>query len=537
MSSFHYEFILSKRSSLAKVWLAAHWEKKLSKVQIFETNLQSSVYDILHPTTPIALRTSSHLLVGLVRIYSRKAKYLLRDCSEALVNIKVAFRPGVSALETPKKRKRAQDISDCPFLITESVDLLDKWIPEVSNTEMDCSLNQSKVEEITIQEEPMKVSSLEDYFDDEGFGDMFDSDITEQELGKGDSVFLRVHSITDSDSIMDGFSYDSSSVTEFSDPFMLLTPVKEANEIEKLKNRTAAENETDVPKFILELDEEMPEVERSPELHHVEQILDFEMENSHANDMIILDPVMKMPTKPMRKSLKRKLLIDSEISIDREEYFDQIKNVSILCGPPAMAPGTKCQMKQITCNVQSLFLLHTPDKSLWPHLHKMLQCSPAKKNSTSSNLSEEVIALSGTNENDEENFGSVFIPLQDVEYSSDEDEVVDIFHEDQQSCIEDIVLVSTEQNEDAVSESSEQEEDILHDKFCSFVETTVLKSHPDPINFQQVVSNSTPTRKNVARKFLKCLLMQRDARLQLHQASHFSEIYLYSGNKPLECSQ
>ena len=41
-----------------------------------------------------------------------------------------------------------------------------------SNVELDCTLNQSRVEEITLQEEPMKVNSLEDYFDDEGFGDM-----------------------------------------------------------------------------------------------------------------------------------------------------------------------------------------------------------------------------------------------------------------------------------------------------------------------------------------------------------------------------
>lgn len=132
MSSFHYDFILSKRGSLAKVWLAAHWEKKLSKVQICETNVQSLVYDILHPKIPIALRTSSHLLVGLVRIYSRKAKYLLKDCSETLVNIKVAFRPGVPALDKPVKQyKSRKHILDHPLFITEKVDLLDQWIPDV----------------------------------------------------------------------------------------------------------------------------------------------------------------------------------------------------------------------------------------------------------------------------------------------------------------------------------------------------------------------------------------------------------------------
>lgn len=52
-----------------------------------------------------------------------------------------------------------------------------KWFTNMfcSISEIDCSLNQSKVEEITIQEEPMKVTLLEDYLDDEGFGDMFES--------------------------------------------------------------------------------------------------------------------------------------------------------------------------------------------------------------------------------------------------------------------------------------------------------------------------------------------------------------------------
>ena len=133
MSSFHFDLILSKRSSLAKVWLAAHWERKLSKVHVYETNLQSSVQDILNPRTPIALRTSSHLLVGLVRIYSRKAKYLLTDCSETLVNIKVSFRPGVplSTLVKSKAKKQVKDVIDCPLFITEKVDLLDQWVPEV----------------------------------------------------------------------------------------------------------------------------------------------------------------------------------------------------------------------------------------------------------------------------------------------------------------------------------------------------------------------------------------------------------------------
>ena len=37
----------------------------------------------------LALRLSGQLLLGVVRIYSRKAKYLLDDCNEALLKIKL----------------------------------------------------------------------------------------------------------------------------------------------------------------------------------------------------------------------------------------------------------------------------------------------------------------------------------------------------------------------------------------------------------------------------------------------------------------
>ena len=37
----------------------------------------------------MALRLSGQLLLGVVRIYSRKAKYLLDDCNEALLKIRM----------------------------------------------------------------------------------------------------------------------------------------------------------------------------------------------------------------------------------------------------------------------------------------------------------------------------------------------------------------------------------------------------------------------------------------------------------------
>jgi len=42
----------------------------------------------------LALRTIGHLLVGVARIYSRKTKYLLADCNDALIRMRLTFCPG-----------------------------------------------------------------------------------------------------------------------------------------------------------------------------------------------------------------------------------------------------------------------------------------------------------------------------------------------------------------------------------------------------------------------------------------------------------
>ena len=46
----------------------------------------------------MALRLSGQLLLGVVRIYSRKARYLLDDCNEALLKIKMVGRHLITLL-------------------------------------------------------------------------------------------------------------------------------------------------------------------------------------------------------------------------------------------------------------------------------------------------------------------------------------------------------------------------------------------------------------------------------------------------------
>ncbi|ORY87062.1 Rec8 like protein-domain-containing protein [Protomyces lactucae-debilis] len=102
---FYSEVMLQRKGSLAKVWLAAHYEKKLTKNNIIQTSIQSATKEIREENhAPMALRLSGQLLLGVVKIYSRKARYLLEDCNDALIKIKMAFRPGQVDLSSASVR-------------------------------------------------------------------------------------------------------------------------------------------------------------------------------------------------------------------------------------------------------------------------------------------------------------------------------------------------------------------------------------------------------------------------------------------------
>lgn len=137
---FYSQLVLAKKGPLGRIWLAAHWDKKLNKQQIFQADIQSSVLSIAQPQVPLALRVSGHLLLGVVRIYSRKVKYLYADCSEALVKIKLAFRPG--AVDLPQKTQTSINVSNFGEFeaeVTYSIDAvtapsLEEWMAASSQT-------------------------------------------------------------------------------------------------------------------------------------------------------------------------------------------------------------------------------------------------------------------------------------------------------------------------------------------------------------------------------------------------------------------
>ncbi|KAH8616803.1 putative N terminus of Rad21 Rec8 like protein [Trypanosoma vivax] len=108
---FFSTYVLTKKGPLAKIWLAAHWERRLTRNEVRVVDLRQSVVDIVQPVVPIALRTSGELLVGVVRIYALKVKHLLKDASDATLLLRVTTLPTKSAPESATTGKKDSNVS------------------------------------------------------------------------------------------------------------------------------------------------------------------------------------------------------------------------------------------------------------------------------------------------------------------------------------------------------------------------------------------------------------------------------------------
>lgn len=125
---FYSKFMFVKKGPLSKVWLAAHGQKfKLPKNQVIQTDIVASAKSIEEPAGgPLALRLSGQLLLGLVRIYQKKVRYLQDDCNDALSKMKVAFRPGAPVDLPSEGRVAPSHLIDMP-----DIEMIDVEIPEI----------------------------------------------------------------------------------------------------------------------------------------------------------------------------------------------------------------------------------------------------------------------------------------------------------------------------------------------------------------------------------------------------------------------
>ncbi|XP_074536635.1 double-strand-break repair protein rad21-like protein 1 [Halichoeres trimaculatus] len=314
---FYTHLFTSKRGPLAKIWLAAHWERKLTKAHVFECNLETTIRDIISPKMKIGLRTSGHLLIGVVRIFARKAKYLLADCNEALVKIKVAFRPGqtdmpVEGLEaTIKAITLIEDFTAFeaqlpgPSQIDGGIDVADHF-----------SLNQSRSEEITLKEDfgsgflTLIDFGVESQSNKTGLLDMSFQSLAQQEdaFGDEDKVFDLLDFLTNPSDLDESIN------------FMPEEPQNKNSEI------SAPNDQQDAHRTKVEM--ETPARDETTLLANVETAF-------------ALEPVAITPNTERKKGKrKRKLIVDPTKELSSEFIRKQLSDYSDLVTMLDMAPPT-----------------------------------------------------------------------------------------------------------------------------------------------------------------------------------------------------
>ncbi|XP_072266815.1 double-strand-break repair protein rad21 homolog [Pyxicephalus adspersus] len=387
---FYAHFVLSKRGPLAKIWLAAHWDKKLTKAHVFECNLESSVESIISPKVKMALRTSGHLLLGVVRIYHRKAKYLLADCNEAFIKIKMAFRPGV--VDLPEENREAAYNA---ITLPEEFHDFDQPLPDLDDIDVaqQFSLNQSRVEEITMREEVGNINILQD----NDFGD----------FGMDDREMMR-----------EGSAFEDDMLVSTSASNLLLEPEQNSSQLNEKSNHLEYDDQYkddnfgdgndggilddklisdggggifDDPPTLPEEGVAMPE--QPPHDDDMDDDDNVSLGGPDSPDSV--DPVEPLPTmtdqttlvpneeeafalepiditvKETKAKRKRKLIVDSVKELDSKTIRAQLSDYSDIVTTLDLAPPTKkLMMWKETGGVEKLFSL--PAQPLWnPRLLKL----------------------------------------------------------------------------------------------------------------------------------------------------------------------
>ncbi|XP_041632330.1 double-strand-break repair protein rad21 homolog isoform X2 [Drosophila kikkawai] len=400
---FYEHIILAKKGPLARIWLAAHWDKKITKAHVFETNIEKSVEGILQPKVKLALRTSGHLLLGVVRIYSRKAKYLLADCNEAFVKIKMAFRPGMVDLPEGHREANVNAIT-----LPEVFHDFDTALPELNDIDIEAqfSINQSRADEITMRED---YASLSLSLQDDGFGDIgFEAETPEVIRGSSDindklfdsDVLTNIepmdrHATEDQGDISedrldgDGFG-DCFGQPELFEDDLFGEPSQPADQIDKeakVDNIEADSDNEDIENF-----NALP----SPATSCLNSIIDEKegsfnkhaevSENVKLNEVTLvqnedegfaLAPIDATVYKGITKAKrKRKLIIDEIKNISGEEMKAQLADTSDILTTLDLAPPTKRLMYwKETGGVEKLFSLPSrsiPARSLFNNYSRQL---------------------------------------------------------------------------------------------------------------------------------------------------------------------
>ncbi|TRZ20834.1 hypothetical protein HGM15179_006312 [Zosterops borbonicus] len=372
---FYVNLLINKRGPLAKIWLAAHWEKKLTKAHIFECNLEATVQKILSPKFAIALRTSGHLLLGVVRIYHRKAKYLLADCSEALTKMKTAFRPGL--LDLPEENFEAAYQS---ITLPEEFHDFETPLPDVKAIDVaeHFTLNQSRAEEITLAED-YESSIL-----------LCDRNFDEEADALRRQSFFEGSVLTSSNSLV----ADPNSASTSGDKSVLHEDVYcfqddhfgDEDDAADMIEILLRDEQNALDKDILDVEEARPLSQDLPENSTATEsncadtmVKDVNHTMSETTilfqeEEFVLEPVDDTAvTQRKKKQRKRKLLVDEEKELSCHTIYKQLSSCTDLLATLDLAPPTKKTMMWKEWGGVDKLLSHAAQPMLHAQLQKLFE--------------------------------------------------------------------------------------------------------------------------------------------------------------------
>ncbi|XP_061626419.1 double-strand-break repair protein rad21-like protein 1 isoform X3 [Phyllopteryx taeniolatus] len=321
----------NKWETLNKIWLSVHWKHKVTKAHVIDCNLDTAIEDIISSPQIIGLRISGSLLLGAAQIFSRKAKYLLTDCSHALDKLKLSFRP-----EAPEEKNDLsyEGLESTLKEIPLSEDFF--FLPHSSdfNMPIECfSQHQSLPQEITMNE----------YTDMSQCHKVGHLDISLEILGQPQDSF------GDEGAGLDrclDFLINSSTHPDFTN----ISPVGIPNE---MPENSSINNQHDIPSGCSsDVNRRDPTEEESLN------------QSSHEQPTFVLLPVPDTSSGNKRRR-KRKLIVDQMTSLSDKVMRKQLSDDSDLLATIMMAPPTR----QLMCwkeNGTAVKLLARPCSNVIP---------------------------------------------------------------------------------------------------------------------------------------------------------------------------
>lgn len=331
--------MLVKKGPLSQVWLAAHWQKRLTKAHIQECDIDISAERIQKPATPYALRLSGQLLLGLVRIYKCKVQYLHEDACHALSKINTMEKKKANTdLVLPQGHEEANLLHVEPGHLPEDFSLLPDE-PILDN-----------LDEILGEEEPISQQQGEDF----GLENTLDIELAEidnldePEMGRDDRQQsaelqgLNFEELELPDIDLEEEEGDKSRLSfgsGFSEPSALATASEAPTKASKKRKQEEEEEEK----------EEMKEEEREEQVDEVQQVEEFAGPLSALEEKKLTEGKAMPPPEPVKKRVEKRRPVkrDAQTELKSKQIQKQLQDASdIMLSDRSMLPLRKRQKLQ-----------------------------------------------------------------------------------------------------------------------------------------------------------------------------------------------